>query len=86
MANKRVDAARYVTFPLRVNTSSGSHFYVKNLSELTVQWDRIFSPTWLKLAAREAPHEMNVINGLAVLGPGLAYFGEGGVEVINAAP
>jgi hypothetical protein len=86
LAGDRMGAARYVTFPLRVNFPAGKHIQVKTAAELSAQWNRIFTPAWLKSAANEAPHDMPVVRGLAMLGQGLAFFGDGGAEVINAEP
>ena len=72
-------------FPLRVNVAPGKPLLVRNAAQLAAQWDRIFSPAWLKQAAQAMPHDLNVIRGQAMLGNGLAFFGDKGAEVINPA-
>nr|WP_159466476.1 hypothetical protein [Scandinavium goeteborgense] len=86
MTDNRMAATKFVTFPLRVNFTPEKHTYIHNSREFIALWDHIFSPTWLKMAKNEAPHDMGISNNLAALGQGLAYFGEDGVEVINAEP
>ena len=85
LAGDRAGAARYVSFPLRVNVAPGKPLMVKNAAQLAAQWDRIFSPAWLEQAALAMPHDLNVIRGQAMLGNGLAFFGDKGAEVINPA-
>lgn len=85
LAGDRAGAARYVSFPLRVNIAPGKPQMVKNAAQLSAQWDKIFSPAWLKQAAQAMPHDMAVIRGQAMLGGGLAFFGDKGAEVINPA-
>lgn len=85
LAGDRAGAARYVSFPLRVNVAPGKPLMVKNAAQLAAQWDRIFSPAWLKQAALAMPHDLNVIRGQAMLGNGLAFFGDKGAEAINPA-
>lgn len=86
LAGDRAGAARYVSFPLRVNLAPGKPLMVKNAAQLKAQWDKIFSPAWLKQAAQAMPHDMPVIRGQAMLGSGLAFFGDRGAEVINPMP
>jgi hypothetical protein len=83
LAGDRAGTARYVHFPLRVNVAPGKPLMVKDAAQLKAQWDRIFSPAWLKQAAQAMPHDMPVIRGQAMLGQGLAFFGDQGAEVIN---
>lgn len=86
MAGDRVGAAREVHFPLRVNVSATRHRLIKTSAELTQQWTTVFSPAWLKKAADAMPHDMAIVQGKAMLGDGLAYFGDDGFSVINAEP
>ncbi|WP_082902553.1 hypothetical protein [Paraburkholderia ginsengiterrae] len=84
LTGDRAAAARYVSFPLRVNFSPTRHVQIKTPTELNAQWSKIFNAAWLKKAADAAPHDMPVIRGQAMLGNGLAFFGSSGAEVINA--
>ena len=83
LAGDRAGAARFVSFPLRVNVAPGKPLMVKNAAQLAAQWGRIFSPAWLERAALAMPHDLSVIRGQAMLGNGLAFFGDKGAEVIN---
>jgi hypothetical protein len=86
MAGDRIGATREVHFPLRVNFSATRHRLIKTPTELTQQWNTVFSSTWLKKAADAMPHDMAIVQGRAMLGDGLAFFGDDGVDVINAEP
>ncbi|WP_242010788.1 hypothetical protein [Acetobacter musti] len=86
ISGRHADAARFVAFPLRVNTDAGRYMMVHNAAELQQKWDRIFSPAWLKALAEASPHDLFVTNGQAMIGAGLAFFGQDGLEVVNAAP
>jgi len=85
LAGDRAGAARYVSFPLRVNVAPGKPLMVKDGAQLAAQWERIFSPAWLQLAAQAMPHDLSVIRSQAMLGSGLAFFGDRGAEVVNPA-
>lgn len=85
LAGDRAAAARYTSFPLRVNVAPGKPMMVKNAAQLAAQWNRIFSPAWREQAAQAMPHDLSVIRGQAMLGRGLAFFGDKGAEVINPA-
>ncbi len=85
LAGDRDAAARYVDFPLRVNVAPGKQISITTPAQLKAQWNQIFPAAWLKQAAEAMPHDMGIADGMAMLGPGLAYFSQNGVEVINAA-
>ncbi len=86
LAGDRAGTARHVSYPLRVNFSSTRHVQIKTPAELNAEWSKIFNAAWLRKAADAAPHDMSVVRGQAMLGNGLAFFGNGGAEVINAGP
>ncbi|MFB9126494.1 hypothetical protein E2553_20900 [Paraburkholderia dipogonis] len=78
-------AARFVHFPLRVNWSATHHEMIGSASQLAVNWNRIFSPKYLAALRDVVPHDMPVIKSqYAMLGAGLAFFTDKGVEVLNA--
>jgi len=78
-----VQAARYVHFPLRVNHGPDRHEQVRDAKQLTAQWKRIFTPGYVDRIANASPHYMAVVQGYAMLGDGLVFFGEQGAEVLN---
>lgn len=46
---------------------------VHNSDELKQKWDHIFSPQWLKALAASSPHDLPVIQEMAMIGAGLAF-------------
>lgn len=86
IAGRPADAARFVAFPLRVNTAARRYMTIHNASELQQKWNSIFSPAWLKALAAVSPHDLSTSNGQAMISAGLAFFGEDGLEVVNALP
>jgi len=86
IAGRPADAARFVAFPLRVNTAPQRFVTIRNASELQQKWNSIFSPVWLKALAAVSPHDLSTINGQAMIGAGLAFFGEDGLKAVNAMP
>ncbi len=86
LAGDRAEAMRFVSFPLRVNTDEGRFFTIRDASTLQGKWAQVFPAVWLKALAAATPHDMFVRNGQVMIGDGLAWFGAGGLEVINAVP
>jgi hypothetical protein len=82
LAGDRAAAAKYTDFPLRIN-QNGKSRKIASASELTAQWDRIFTPAYLDLLRKDMPHDMSIIQGQAMLGAGEAYFGPKGATVLN---
>ncbi len=77
-------AARYVDFPLKVNSSPGHAIMIKTSRELAAQWSTVFSKAWIKAAADAIPHDLFVRDGMAMLGEqGIAWFGAKGMKVVN---
>lgn len=76
-------AARYVHFPLRVNHGPDKHEQIRDAKQLAAQWKRIFTPGYVARIANASPHYMAVVQGYAMLGDGLVFFGEQGAEVLN---
>ncbi|MFM0343480.1 hypothetical protein [Paraburkholderia sp. RL17-347-BIC-D] len=78
-------AARFVHFPLRVNWSATHHEMIGSANQLAADWNRIFTPKYLAALRDAVPHDMPVIKSqYAMLGAGLAFFTDKGVEVLNA--
>ncbi|WP_244221072.1 hypothetical protein [Paraburkholderia aromaticivorans] len=78
-------AARFVHFPLRVNWGASHHETIGSANQLAANWHRIFTPNYLAALREAAPHDMPVIRSqYAMLGAGLAFFTDKGVEVLNA--
>ena len=84
MAGERTDAAKYVHFPLTVNITEKDHLRIVTPAQLDAHWDKIFTPAWLGRAEKALPHDLAIIQGMAMLGPGLVYFSADGVEIINS--
>jgi hypothetical protein len=77
-------AARYVDYPLRVNWTPTHHELIKSPKQLVDNWNRIFTPNYIAALRDAAPHDMPVMKSeYAMLGAGLAYFSDKGVEVLN---
>ncbi|KGM32346.1 hypothetical protein [Inquilinus limosus] len=85
MAGDRAGAANFVHFPLTVNVTAKEHLRITSPDQLNAHWDKIFTPAWLKQAGTALPHDLAVIDGMAALGSGLAYFSDKGVETINVS-
>jgi hypothetical protein len=82
LAGDRATAARYVDFPLRVNQNGKSRM-IKTATQLSAEWDQMFTPACMGAFRNAMPHDMFVRNGQAMLGNGIAWFGPKGVQVIN---
>lgn len=76
-------AARHVHFPLRVNHGAGRHEAISDARALKNAWSRLFTASYLAAIGKASPHAMPVVQGYAMLGDGLMYFSERGVEVLN---
>ena len=76
-------AARYVHFPLRVNHGAGRHESIASTQALKKAWPRLFTPPYLAAVRDASPHAMSVVQGYAMLGNGLVFFSERGVDVLN---
>ncbi|WP_428391708.1 hypothetical protein [Lichenicoccus sp.] len=90
LTNDRDQTSRYIDFPLRVNVapvgknrSPPRHWTVASAADLKSNWNKIFPRAWLESVAMVFPHDMASIQGMAMLGPGLAWFGPNGARVIN---
>jgi hypothetical protein len=84
LSNDRAAAARYVDFPLNVNSSLRPAMTIRTSRELEAEWNGVFSKAWIKAAADAIPHDLFVKDGMAMLGNGIAWFGAKGVKVVNA--
>ena len=84
LSGDRKEAAKYTHFPLRVNARH-KHKTIRTPTELSAQWDHIFTPAYLSRIKKDLPHEMlgESSSLLVSLGPGDVYFGEKGIEVLN---
>jgi hypothetical protein len=78
-------AARFVHFPLRVNWSATHHEMIGSAKQFYANWNRVFTPKYLAALRDAVPHDMPVVKSqYAMLGAGLAFFTDKGVEVLNA--
>jgi hypothetical protein len=82
LSGDRTAAARFVSFPLRVNQAGKSHM-IRSEKQLAAEWDRVFTPASLAEFKNAIPHDMWVRNGQVMLGNGIAWFGAKGAESIN---
>ena len=77
-----VATARYVHFPLLVNTSH-QHLVIHSASALMTRWSAIFTPAFIAKLRLDSTHEMFVHNGEAMLGDGELWFDDRGLVVVN---
>jgi hypothetical protein len=82
LAGDRAAAARYISFPLRVN-HNGTSRIVLSASELAAQWDTIFTPAYLAALKNDLPHDLSIVRGQAMLGAGDAFFSSKGATALN---
>ncbi len=82
LAGDRNAAAKYMSFPLRVNHAGKGHL-IRSAAQLSTEWPQIFTPAYLAALKKAMPHDLFTRNGLAMLGDGIAWFGAKGVEAIN---
>lgn len=82
LAGDRTAAAKYVSFPLRVNHNGKSRM-IRDAAELTAQWGTIFTPAYLAALKNDLPHDLSVVQGQAMLGDGQAFFSEKGATALN---
>jgi hypothetical protein len=82
MAGDRAGAAKYVAFPLRVN-GTGKSRYLRSPAELRAQWESVFTPGFIAGLRNYAPHDMSVVKGQAMLGPGSVFFSDRGATTLN---
>ena len=76
-------AARYISYPLRVNLAARKEKKLRNSTELLEQWDKIFTPAFVDKLRQDLPHDMFVHDGMAMLGHGEAWFDGKGLAVVN---
>lgn len=77
-----VATARYVHFPLLVNTSHENRV-IHSLSALRTNWSAIFAPDFIAKLRLDSTHEMFVHNGEAMLGDGELWFDDRGLVALN---
>jgi hypothetical protein len=84
LTGNRNEAAKHTHFPLHVNERRG-HRTILTSTELSNEWDRIFTPAYLTRIRKDLPHDMLGENSslLVMLGPGDVWFGDKGVEILN---
>jgi hypothetical protein len=82
LAGDRAAAARFVSFPLRVN-HNGKHRMIQNAAELSAQWETIFIPAYLAALKNDVPHDLGISNGQAMLGSGDVWFSDKGATALN---
>jgi hypothetical protein len=76
-------AARYISYPLRVNLTERKEKKLHNSTEVMEQWDTIFTPAFVDKLRQDLPHDMFVHDGMAMLGNGEAWFDSKGLAVVN---
>jgi hypothetical protein len=81
MANDRATAAKYVSYPLRVNGKTPKT--LKTPAEFIAAWDTIFTPAYLARLRNDLPHDMFMHNGMAMIGNGDAWFDSKGAAALN---
>jgi hypothetical protein len=77
-------AAKYVSFPLRVNFEH-RHLTLRGRAQFEANWSLIFSPAMVARIRADIPHEMFVHEGEAMLGSGDLWFDQRGLSAINAS-
>ncbi len=82
LAGDRAAVARYISFPLRVN-HKGTSRMIRSASELTAQWDTIFTPAYLAALKNDLPHDLSIVKGQAMLGSGDVFFSSKGATALN---
>lgn len=75
-------AARFVHFPLTVNTNHG-RLVLRNPVQLKASWSRVFTLQIEAKLQEDIPHEMFVHEGEAMLGQGELWFDDKGLTVVN---
>lgn len=83
LAGKPDAAAHFVAFPLRVNISPGKYMLIHDAIALKQKWKYVFSAQWLKDLARSSPHDLFITEEKAMMGNGLAFFNDKGLDVVN---
>ncbi|MGA8598178.1 MAG: hypothetical protein WB676_25960 [Bryobacteraceae bacterium] len=81
MAGDRAAAAKYVSYPLRVNGKTQKT--LKTPAEFVAAWDTIFIPAYLARLSKDLPHDMFVHEGMAMLGDGDVWFDDKGAAALN---
>ena len=56
---------------------------IRNAVELSAQWETIFTPAYLAALKNDMPHDLNIIQGQAMLGDGQAFFSDKGATALN---
>ncbi len=84
LSGNRKEAAKHTHFPLRINAHH-MHRTIRTPTDLSNQWDRIFTPAFLSRIKKDLPHDMLGENSslLVMLGPGDVWFGDKGIEILN---
>jgi hypothetical protein len=83
LSGNRSEAARYVSYPLRVN---GKHpRSIRNAAQFIAAWDSIFTPAFLARLHNDLPHNLFVREGMAMLGDGDVWFDAKGAAALNVS-
>lgn len=83
IAGDRAQAARYISYPLRVNSKPPK--VIKTPAAFVAAWDSIFSPAYLARLRNDLPHDMFVHQGMAMLGQGDVWFDAKGAAALNVS-
>ena len=81
LAGNRSEAARYVSYPLRVNGKQTKT--IRTAAQLIAAWDSIFTPAFLARLRNDLPHDLFVREGMAMLGDGDVWFDARGAAALN---
>ena len=81
LAGDRTVAARYVSYPLRINSKPPK--IIKTPAAFAAAWNSIFSPAYLARLRNDLPHDMFVHQGMAMLGSGDVWFDAKGATALN---
>jgi hypothetical protein len=83
-SNKREEAAKYINYPLRINSNHGEA-YIKSEKEFIKEYDVIFMPKYRQAVINSIPYHMGTTKyGQAMLAQGLLFFsGNGKVSILS---
>lgn len=81
LAGDRQTAAKYVSYPLRVNGKTNKT--LRTPAEFLAAWDTIFMPAYLARLRNDLPHDMFMHNGMAMIGDGDVWFDSKGAAALN---
>lgn len=84
--NDRAAAAQLVSYPAGINRgaeTSVRRSTLRTKADFLAQWDRIFTPAYLRKLRAASPDDMFAKDGMAMVGDGLIWFDANGAKVFN---